>query len=375
MKKKCSVMYVVSSLKKCGPTNQLYEIIRNLDFTKYTALLVVLSKPEKSDRYSDFEALPIQVMDLQIKRFTPEICQRRCLKSLVKKYMPDVIHTTGIRADVLTSQLDVGIPYCATIRCFFKEDYPGRYGRILGNIMSQKHMKALAKSTFAVFCSESLRLKYGPLAGTVCKVIHNGVDTQKYFPCKNQEDRNQLRTELNIDINKNVFVVFGEIVEWKNPLLIIKAFNESQYQEDSILIFGGKGNLLDECKKAAVNNIVFIGQTDLVSKYLRAADVFISASRTEGFPNSVLEAAVSGVRLILSDIPQHLEMFQKETNQVSFFETGNWFKLKKLIEEEQKALSCPVNYALSQYIKAQFSGNVMSQKYQKLYTQMRESIC
>lgn len=39
--------------------------------------------------------------------------------------------------------------------------------------------------------------------------------------------------------------------------------------------------------------------------WLKAADVFVLASRWEGHPNAVLEAAAAGVPMVLSDIPAH----------------------------------------------------------------------
>jgi len=45
-----------------------------------------------------------------------------------------------------------------------------------------------------------------------------------------------------------------------------------------------------------------------IAAYYRAADVFLSASRFEGLPYSVCEAAYSGLPLALSDIPPHREL-------------------------------------------------------------------
>jgi glycosyltransferase involved in cell wall biosynthesis len=49
------------------------------------------------------------------------------------------------------------------------------------------------------------------------------------------------------------------------------------------------------------------GYTQQLSGWLRAADVFVSASLMEGHPNVVIEAAAAGCPLVLSDIPAHRE--------------------------------------------------------------------
>ena len=45
-----------------------------------------------------------------------------------------------------------------------------------------------------------------------------------------------------------------------------------------------------------------------IKKYIRAADLFISASEREGFSNVLLEACATGRGMILSDIPPHREL-------------------------------------------------------------------
>jgi glycosyltransferase involved in cell wall biosynthesis len=49
------------------------------------------------------------------------------------------------------------------------------------------------------------------------------------------------------------------------------------------------------------------GYSSSLDGWLRAADVFLSASLVEGHPNVVIEAAAAGCPLVLSDIPAHRE--------------------------------------------------------------------
>jgi glycosyltransferase involved in cell wall biosynthesis len=50
----------------------------------------------------------------------------------------------------------------------------------------------------------------------------------------------------------------------------------------------------------AADRIHFVGMTEDVEEYLRAADVFVLASSREGFPNSVLEAMATGLPVVVT---------------------------------------------------------------------------
>jgi glycosyltransferase involved in cell wall biosynthesis len=56
----------------------------------------------------------------------------------------------------------------------------------------------------------------------------------------------------------------------------------------------GDGPLLDvlkeKCDKNNINNIIFVGASKEVDKYLSNADVFLLASRDEGLPMAIIEA-------------------------------------------------------------------------------------
>ena len=61
----------------------------------------------------------------------------------------------------------------------------------------------------------------------------------------------------------------------------------------------------------APRNIIFAGQRarSEVFSYLASADVFFLPSYHENCPMAVLEAAATGLPLVLRDLPQYLELF------------------------------------------------------------------
>ena len=62
------------------------------------------------------------------------------------------------------------------------------------------------------------------------------------------------------------------------------------------------------------------------------SDVFVSSSESEGLPNGVLEALASGIPVMLSNIPQHLEILEEVNNVGNTYSLGEIEELTRLME-------------------------------------------
>jgi glycosyltransferase involved in cell wall biosynthesis len=114
--------------------------------------------------------------------------------------------------------------------------------------------------------------------------------------------------------NRFTVTSVGRLVEIKNPLAIIGAFQQSA-DPSSRLVFIGDGPLYDVMLKEGaafglIDRIELTGliPRDQVFQQLRQTDLFISASRGEGLPVAVLEAMACRCPVLLSDIEPHREI-------------------------------------------------------------------
>lgn len=162
-----------------------------------------------------------------------------------------------------------------------------------------------------IFCSwaayESLPLMFKWLVRNRWRVVQNGVDIERVDRALDGEKR------IRDDARFTVLSV-GRLDKVKDPAVLMDAFEASAGPDDR-LIFVGAGLIEHElaartARSGLSSRVLFTGliARDQVFVQCARADVFVSASRGEGLPVSVMEAMVSGCPVILSDIPPHREL-------------------------------------------------------------------
>lgn len=102
----------------------------------------------------------------------------------------------------------------------------------------------------------------------------------------------------------------------KNPELFLQVA-ESAVRENAKLkfIWVGDGPLLEKCRKVVKDkslekNIRFVGYSKRPCQYFAKSDIFLSTSRYEGLPFSVIEAMSFGLPLILTSVVGHKELVE-----------------------------------------------------------------
>ncbi len=367
MKNKMRILYLVSTLRSCGPTNQLFYIIKYLDSQKFEPIILTLSPEAQDSAWLQFQKLGIPLHSLNLSRWQGIFLGGLKLKLFIGQYQPSVIHSQGVRPDGLSAKYLSNYKTVASIRNCPYHDYSMKYGKILGYYLAQQHINAFKKIKFAVSCSDSIS-KMVEQHGVKSQTISNGIDESLYKPVNTQE-RIELKQKLAITSECKIIISVGALIPRKQPDVIIKGFLASQIQKDSILLMLGDGILLDTCKAISGNasNIKFVGQVDNVVDYLKVADYFASASLSEGLPNSVIEALSCGVPVCLSDIEPHQEILALNPQAGVMFSTGNVEdlvkQLDKLINNRSESMSVAARSIVCEHLNAR----KMSENYQNIY--------
>lgn len=355
MKKIC---YIVSTLKRSGPTIQLYNLINYIDKKKFKIYIITLSPEPKDSEWDKFAKMGIQLHSIQLSRFSGLFFMKSKLLSLMKIIKPDLIHTQGIRADALLASIRTYRNiWCLTSHNYPLEDYPAKFGKIIGNLMANIHLKSMRSCRHIISCSKSISqiLKKHKIDSTP---IQNGCDLNFF---------SQINTIDLSAMQHPIFISVGSLIKRKNMRYVIEAFNIYSKQGRGTLYILGDGPELNKLKSITKSErIIFTGNVSNVIHYLKNCDVFISASFSEGLPNTVLEALAVGMPTILSNIPSHQEIQNEVPDQCKLFSTKqSEDELARLmLEFETKSLT----FNAIKTRENPFTAQKMSEKYQMYYT-------
>lgn len=140
-------------------------------------------------------------------------------------------------------------------------------------------------------------------------------------------DSNPIKEKLGIDINTKLIVIFAWSPYVKGLDIAIKAVENMVSNEKLCLgIVYGRENSIDQLSIFIKENtntspleswIKFLPPTDSVQDYYNAADIFLSASRSEGFSYAICEALYMNKICVISDI-ESTSWASKYANTIQF---------------------------------------------------------
>ena len=367
--KKIKILYLVSTLKKCGPINILYGIIKGLDHELFDISILSLSSEKKLSMKIQFENLGCRLINLNNSRLKGALKNKETVNKILSSNQIDIVHSHGLRADMINAHLK-SVCRFTTMHNFPEEDYVLQYGKIKGSIMANKHTKAIARIEHRIACSIYISEKFSRIYNLKSSCIKNGIVTG-LFQNNLNHSITDLRKALDLPLNKKIFLVSGSLIKRKEPETILKAFDRFN-DDDAILMLIGGGKLENKLKsKYKSKRIIFKGVVSNVSDYLHACDYFISASSSEGLPNSVMEAMYAGLPVVLSDIDSHREIVGP--SYPFLFKPSSISGLKEKLSLIAKLDNTSLIKSNSVLIKSNFNAENMAKQYQKKYLDQCQS--
>jgi glycosyltransferase involved in cell wall biosynthesis len=149
------------------------------------------------------------------------------------------------------------------------------------------------------------------------KLIYNGIEVGNY----SGQQRSIARRNLGLSDRCLAMTVIANLFAYKGHTDLLQALAavDQKLKHEWILIICGRDvddnqrQLMDLAMRLGLSDrIRFLGERHDIPLILAAADIHISASRTEGFPNNILEAMAAGLPVISTSVGGVVEQIENE---------------------------------------------------------------
>lgn len=281
----------------------------------------------------------------------------------------DVVHSHMFRPDIYVwyhrKKHNSKTIFISTLHQNIFDNLKGNYNSFVAYIFEKIWIRILGKQDIVVTLTDSMQLVYKSKLATQLKTIYNGRNLKII-------DNGIIDENDSITINrlKQSYKIIGShclLTKRKGIHQIVHALVELK---DYALIVVGNGkelqNLIDLANKLGViDRCFFCGYKSNATSYLKYFDIYIMSSYSEGFPLGLLEAGMSKIPIVCSDLSIFRELFLE--NQVVYYELDNICSLTQSIMYCYKN---KINYSNSIFdvIEQKYSNLKMVKNYYDLYS-------
>ena len=287
---------------------------------------------------------------------------RRTLSELNRQRIPYVIHMHQVQSGFLAELAMCGTGFRKKVLFTVHSTFSGY--KLHNKFMSFVNCLLAQRIT----CVSHVSLQAYPklirrIKGTRMQAIQNGVDIERI-----DKALSLARRTAHDHVR---FICVARLIPVKNHAFLIDVL--SRCSASIRFVFVGEEDPERAIRKRAgklgvAERVTFTGliPRDEVFEQLWDSDFYISASRLEGLPVSVLEAMCCGLPCVLSDIPQHREVAEGEAALIAL-DTEKWAselnRLAKLPHAEREERAARVR----QYVTDNFSLESMHKEYDSVY--------
>lgn len=182
-------------------------------------------------------------------------------------------------------------------------------GRAVHELVAQRISYSFAHRVVANCRAAADRLRFEGVPARKISVIPNGLDVDAYAPRKPITLIRRVATVANLRREK------GHDVLLDAAAIVLRRFPDAQFD----IVGAGPERAALEARAEALSigrAVSFLGHCEDIPARLAAADLFVLPSRSEAFPNAVLEAMAIGLPVIASAVGGVLEIIDHQQNGV-----------------------------------------------------------
>lgn len=351
------IAYIINYIVNGGPSNVVRSLIAKLDRTHWDITLITLFGGNDSAVLQELADSGVHIRTCTtLSRWGCLLGQSAEFRQIIESDNFDVLHSHGFIPDILSARLHTRARRVTTLHNNMFEDYLHEYGWLKSRVYIQIHLHYLKKLDACVGCSKTV---YDAMHKKLPHMtyIRNGIaPTQRKGAAVN-------RAELGLPNDARVFIFAGRLEGRKNPRGLVQKFARC-HNADEYLLLLGDGADAQSCRELGDDHVELLGfQSDPIA-YYQIADVYTSASLSEGFSISVLEALDNGLALLVSDIPSHREVIEmaRDVYLGELFTEGTFAAAIQTLRKKQIDRE-----AIHKFKQKALSAKHMAEEYEKIY--------
>lgn len=306
MKKKIRVLHILNLVG--GVEICFRQICENIDESKIETRVVcqkLVNKP-KLVTSKGKEIIPFSIPIVREINPVFDLCSIIKLTFLIKKIKPDVIHAHSAKAGVIAriSSLFFKIKVLYTPHAFSYLSAKNKFKRFL-YLTVEKILRTKNTIILATSISEK---------NQAVQIV--GYDKKKVFVLENAIDKNTIGEDKNLEktLKGRTYVcTVGRPSFQKNLEMLIRAFEgvaQNNFKVHLFIIGAGeysprKDKIIQMINKRNLNNRVTIlpwVSRKQVQTYIKNAKLYVSSSRYEGMPYSVIESMALSTPSVLTNV-------------------------------------------------------------------------
>jgi L-malate glycosyltransferase len=342
------VAIIVTRLEQLGPILVMQALVNAL--VEYHSLIIKVFYIDKP-------------VDLSIKLLAP-IAQLDPEKFKFNDF--DLVHTSGMRPDLFAFRNRKKIKHhISTIHNIVFNDLTFTYDKVRSIIFGNLWLILWLRADKLVCLSEEMRTYYSRwFSLNKLEVIYNGIGLKDNYANPDDEV-----VKIIQNFRHKGYKIIGTIGILNKRKGIDQILYALADLNEFVLIVIGDGSESKNLKNLAIklkiaDRIAFCGFRNYAINYYKYFDVYLSASRCEGFGLTLAEASGQGVPIICSDIPVFTELFSSE--EVVFFRLNDIISLKNAISTPHELMKTKSILA-SEKFKNKYTAKIMAGKYCDLY--------
>lgn len=316
---KRKILFLITKSNFGGAQRYVYDLAIGLPKSEFKVMVASGGTGVLTDKLknADIKVVPIPSLERDIS-LIKELRSFIELWQIIREEKPDVLHINSSKAGVLGSLAGrlLGVPNIIFTAhgWAFNEDRPA-WQKI---ILKKMHWLTVLFTHHTIAVSRELKRQMNwPFVSKKITVIHNGRQIKNLL---SHDDSRTILTEKEPRLApyKDDFwsLTIGELHPVKRHSAMIEIMEELVKNEPNtrhLIIGTGQEEQELEIMIAERNlseHVFLLGSVDEASQYLKAADLFVLPSRSEGMPYVLIEALLAGVPIVATEVGGNPEVVE-----------------------------------------------------------------